>query len=324
VVLTRDTFIGPWAGIPVAWTEDDRFAENFYRADVARCCSAGLPGVYTGGTSGEFYAMEFDEFQQIARATVEECHTHGTPAMVGCTSTYTLGAIRRAEFAASIGADAIQVALPFWMRIGDGQLIDFFVDVSTASGGLPLSIYDTARSKRTLTLDEHRRIHDRLPHYMMVKATGVTLGATREGCQSLAEFINVFVGEDQWLDLGSAGARGSCSSMVYWNPWLMLDTWSKVTSGDWESLQAVASKIAGVHRFLHDAYGDRGFTDSTYDRLGGRATGFLTMSLRTRSPYPSASEDDVETLRHWLAENFPEILSFNMREPRLIGDKVAS
>ena len=52
--LTRDTFTGPWAGLPVAWTDDDRFDEVTYRADVARCCQAGIPGVYTGGTTGEF------------------------------------------------------------------------------------------------------------------------------------------------------------------------------------------------------------------------------------------------------------------------------
>jgi hypothetical protein len=101
--------------------------------------------------------------------------------------------------------------------------------------------------------------------------------------------------------------------MVYWNPWLLLDTWSKVERGDWASLEAVAAKIVDVHQFLHDAFGDRGFTDSTYDRMGGRATGFLTMSLRTRGPYPSASEEDVATLRRWLADTFPEIINFDMQ-----------
>ena len=79
-MLTRETFTGPWAGLPVAWTDDDRFDEITYRGDVTRCCRAGVPGVYSGGTTGEFYAMEFDEFQEIARATVEACHACGTPA----------------------------------------------------------------------------------------------------------------------------------------------------------------------------------------------------------------------------------------------------
>ncbi len=125
--LSRATFIGPWAGLPVAWTDDDRFDEAIYRADLTRCCKAGMPGVYTRGTTGEFYAMEFDEFQEIARATIEQCHAFATPAMIGCTSTYTRGAVRRAEFAAEMGADAIQLALPYWLAIANEQIIPFFV-----------------------------------------------------------------------------------------------------------------------------------------------------------------------------------------------------
>ena len=84
-MLTRETFTGPWAGLPVAWTDDDRFDETTYRGDVTRCCGAGVPGVYSGGTTGEFYAMEFDEFQEIARATVEACHACGKPARTSRT-----------------------------------------------------------------------------------------------------------------------------------------------------------------------------------------------------------------------------------------------
>ena len=110
-MLTREIFIGPWAGLPVAWTDDDRFDEQTYRQDVARCCEAGVPGVYSGGTTGEFYAMEFEEFKAVARATVEECRSRNTPCMIGCSSTYTLGAIRRAKIARELGAECEQVDL---------------------------------------------------------------------------------------------------------------------------------------------------------------------------------------------------------------------
>ena len=70
-------FRGPWAGLPVAWTEAGAFDEETYRLDVRRCAGTRMPGVYAGGTTGEFYAMEFDEFRAVARATVEECHAGG-------------------------------------------------------------------------------------------------------------------------------------------------------------------------------------------------------------------------------------------------------
>ena len=94
-MLTRQDMIGPWAGLPVAWDEKLNFDEQTYRADLERTCKAGVPGVYTAGTTGEFYAMELDEWKQITRVTVEECKKYDTPVMIGITSTYTLGAPRR-------------------------------------------------------------------------------------------------------------------------------------------------------------------------------------------------------------------------------------
>lgn len=309
-MLTRETFTGPWAGLPVAWTNDDRFDEATYRMDVSRCCVAGMPGVYTAGTTGEFYAMEFDEWKAVTRATVEECHAHGTPAMIGCTSTYNLGAARRAAYAAEIGADAIQVALPFWMEIGDEQLVPFFKEVADAAGGLPLSVYETMRAKKVLTLDQHRAIKDAVPNYLMVKANESTVGCGPEGCRALSEFVNVFVSEEHFGALGRAGAKGACSSLIYWNPPFILSLWQQVEGRDWAHVDATCFQLFRLFEFFSSSEGfaSRGFTDSAGDRMGAAVGGFLKCSLRVRGPYPSAIPDDVKRLRQWYREHFPEML----------------
>ena len=307
-MLTHDTFTGPWAGLPVAWYNHDRFDEQTYRADVARCCEARVPGVYTGGTSGEFYAMELDEFKAITRATVEECRRHGIRAMIGCTSTYTLGAARRVAYAAEAGADAIQLALPYWMEIDDAQTVPFFEEVGDAAHGLPLSIYETTRAKKTLTLDQHRAIKDAVPSYLMVKANENTIGCTLQGCKELSKFVNVFVGEHEFGSLGRAGAKGSCSSVVYWNPQVILATWQHVERLEWDSVDAACLRISRLFDYLNEAFGQRGFTDTAFDRLGGVASGFLRCSLRGRGPYPSPTPSDAATLREWYRAHFPEML----------------
>ena len=310
MILTRDNFTGPWAGLPVAWTDDDQFDEQAYRANVSRCCEAGVPGVYSGGTTGEFYAMEFDEFQAVTLATVEECQKHGVPVMIGCTSTYTLGAARRAAFAAECGADAVQVALPYWLEVGDAQVVPFFEQVAGACEGLPLSIYETARAKKVLTIEQHRAIKDAVPSYLMVKANAGTLGCTPDGCRELSQLVNVFVGEHEFGQLGRLGAKGSCSSVVYWNPRVILPLWKQVEEQDWTSVDAACQKIASLFGFLDEAFSARGFTDTAFDRMVGVACKFLKGSLRSRGPYPFPTPDDVETLRGWLGEHFPAMLEF--------------
>ena len=239
----------------------------------------------------------------------EECQAHGKPAMIGCTSTYTLGVARRAAYAAEVGADAIQVALPFWMEIGDEQIVPFFKSVAAASGGLPLSIYETMRTKKVLTIDQHRAIKEAAPSYLVVKANSGTVGCTPEGCRALSEFVNVFVSEQYFGKLGPAGAKGSCSAMVYWNPRLIL---SLVATGPTRGLGERGCHVFAAHRVgrvpRQRRFGPRGLTDTAFDRLGGTAGGFLGCGLRSRGPYPSATPDDVETLRRWYREHFPDML----------------
>ncbi len=312
-MLNRETFIGPWAGLPVAWTNDDLFDEATYRSDLARCCEAGVPGIYTAGTTGEFYAMELDEWKAVTRATIAECRNWGKPTMIGCTSTYNLGAARRAAYAAECGADAIQVALPFWMEVSNNQIVHFFRDIADAADGLPLSIYETTRTKKTLTIDQHCAIKEAVPNYLMVKANSSTVGCTSEGCQILSEFVNVFVGENELSRLGQVGAKGSCSSLIYWNSTVILSLWQQIVQKDWVSADTTCLQIDRLLDFLGKAFGPKGLTDTATDRLGGTAGEFLKCGLRGRGPYPSATSEDVQTLRQWYRENFPEMLVTNGR-----------
>ena len=307
-MLTREQLVGPWAGLPVAWSEEDRFDEQTYRADVARCCAAGVPGVYTGGSTGEFFAMELDEFAEITRATIEECNNHGTPAMIGCTSTYTRGVIRRAQLAQQLGADAIQLALPFWEVPEGDWFFSFFREVATAVGDLPISIYETPRTKKTLTLDEHRAIKEIAPSYIMVKANPGTIGVTAEGCAALSQFVNVFVTEDQWADLFPSGASGAASSLVYWNPQVILSLWEQAKAGNVAALKAGCQKLKQLVEYLIKTFGPMGYTDSAYDRLGGAASGFLKGGLRNRGPYTRPTAEHVQILQQWYRTHFPEML----------------
>lgn len=307
-MLTRKEMIGPWAGLPVAWNANLMFDEDVYRANVERTCKAGVPGVYTAGTSGEFYAMEFDEWKAVTKATVEECKKHTTPVMIGVTSTYTMGVQRRADYAAEAGADALQMALPFWMEIDDRHIVPLFKALTDACPGLALTTYETLRAKKVLTIQQHRAIHDATGCYLAVKANADTVGRTPEGCRQLSEFVNVWVGEDEWNRLGPHGAIGCASALVYMNPRVLLHMFELVQQKKWDELQPwtdMAERLIteGLAPFV-----EKGFTDTAFDHLMGVATGFLTMSVRSRGPYTSASDQDVRQLRAWMEAHTPEFL----------------
>ena len=306
-MLDRNTFVGPWAGLPTAWNDDDTFDELSYRQDVRACCEAGVAGVYTHGSTGEFYAMDIDEWQAVSRACAEECQSMGTPFMLGCTATSTRGVIRRAIEASGLGADAIQIALPFWYQMPDLLVVPFFGDVSAAVPTMAISIYETARCKKTLTLDQHRAIHEAVPNYLMVKSTTGTLGFNEDGCAALSKFVNVFTGEHDWARLGPHGVIGASSSLFYANPRYINQMWKLLRAKRYEQLGPMCSQLLALDEkalaHLPDTY-----HDSAYDRLLGLLSGFLRTSMKCRGPYPSTNEVDIEKVKQWCRDNFPEFL----------------
>jgi 4-hydroxy-tetrahydrodipicolinate synthase len=306
--LIPEGLIGPWAALPIAWSRDDDFDETIYRADVAKCCAAGVPGVCMGGTTGEFYALERDEFCAVARATIEECDAHGKPALIGSTATHTRGVIRRVETAVELGATAILVALPFWVELGDDQVVPFFQEVAAAAGGLAIVFEETGRAKKLLTVRQHQEIKDAVPSYAAVHATADTVGTTPAGCQTLARFVNVLVHEELWSALGPKGAVGSCSMMACWNPRLVLGLWKSLQNKDSVTLGIARGRIRSLLKFLDGEFGPKGFSETAYARMGTRATGFLQSSLHNRAPYRSATEEDVELFRQWCGRGYPELL----------------
>jgi len=307
-MLKKQQLIGPWAGLPVAWKDDLSFDETTYRSDVAACCAAHVHGVYTGGTTGEFYAQEFEDFKAITDATVRECRNGRTPVMIGCSSTHTLGVIRRARHAAERGADAIQVALPFWMEVPDSAVVEFFKAVSDSVPGMPMTIYETTRAKKVISLALHKQIHKAVPAVIGVKSNASTLGHTEAGCRALSRFYHVFVGENMWYKLGPAGAIGSCSSFIYQNPRVMLYVFDLRLQKKWRELNTWMDKYDHICAEGLKPMFTVGCEDSAIDRVLGLSAGFLKTSLRCRGPYPSCTKKHLVDFRAWLRKHHPEFL----------------
>ena len=109
--LTSEEIHGIWAGITMSWDEDDRFDEESYRVNTEAMCRAGAHGIYTTGSTGEFYAVSDDEFRRMVDMQAEICGAHKMPLQIGCCSDSTAKTTRLLEYAAAkpeVGAAQIR------------------------------------------------------------------------------------------------------------------------------------------------------------------------------------------------------------------------
>jgi len=304
--LTTATLNGMWAGMPVPWDLRDQVDEESLRENIRRICGGGVHGVYTHGTTGEFYAQTPEEWRQVAQATVEGCADFQIPTQIGCTALWTAEVVRRAEFAQRIGAGAIQIAFPFWLPLTDRQAVEFMKDVTRAVPEMPIVIYNTPRSKKTLSLDLLKRLLDQ--NIPLIGCKGVRNKEELAAMSRLAPAIKFFVGESELASFWAYGAQGCYSSFIYACPQFMLRYYEMCRQRDSNSLQIGRALQQFGKDFVATRF-ERGMYDTAFDRVFATMTGFLTGPLlRSRKPYDSPTEQDVEECRLWFKRYLPQFL----------------
>ena len=310
--LTADKLNGIWAGMTMAWDESFHLDEETYAQNTRRMLAENVQGIYTTGSTGEFYALEFDEFKRMVDIEAELCGRAGMPLEIGCCSDATAKTIRLMEHAASKNeVGAVQVTVPYWMELTDRELLQFFKDLYTACPEMPLVHYNIPRAKRFLTGDDYRRVLEVAPSLIGVKYTfaGSHFGELQEAIR-LTPGLSYFVVETLLVSAMLIGARGCYSSLVATNPSYVLEMYAKARTGKWR--EAVKAQMH-LSRFLNELVAfissrGEGVIDPVADKGLAVATGCLLGSQRCRPPYIGWSDETVMLVRQWIAENAPEFL----------------
>jgi dihydrodipicolinate synthase/N-acetylneuraminate lyase len=310
--LTADEIRGIWAGVTMVWDEDMAFDDTTYALNVQRAIEAGAHGIYTTGSTGEFYAIEYEEFKQMVDICAGKCSAAGMPLQIGCCADATAKTIRLLEYAAGKdGVGAAQVNIPYWMELTDRELLQFFKDITTACPGLPLVHYNIPRAKRFLQGADYLKILEVAPALVGVKYTfaGSNFAALQDSMMQTPQ-LSYFVGENMLVSAMMLGARGCYSSLVATNPRYALDMYARAAAGEWDAalrMQQHASSFFGAAEEFVEERGE-GCIDPVFDKGLGVAAGCVLGHQRCRAPYIGWSDETIQAVRAYLQEHYPEFV----------------
>jgi dihydrodipicolinate synthase/N-acetylneuraminate lyase len=297
----------------MSWDEHDRFDENTYVTNAKRVIASGVHGLYTTGSTGEFYALDFDEFRRMVDIQAELCGAAAMPLQVGCCADATRKTLRMLEYAADKSAvGAAQVTLPYWMTLSDRELVRFFRDLRTACPDLPLVHYNIPRAKRFLIGPDYERLLDVAPNLIGVKFCSADQHFAQL-CEAIGRTpqISYLVAETTLVDAMKSGARGCFSSLSLMNPALILRLYDAAQCGDWKTATRLQSRVTEFFAACESYVGalGEGTADPVIDKALAIASGFLTGSPRCRAPYIAWSEGNVSRARAWLSTNHRDFIA---------------
>ncbi|MDQ3657318.1 MAG: dihydrodipicolinate synthase family protein [Chloroflexota bacterium] len=302
--MHRERLAGVWVAMPAPWTDTFGIDHGVVQELVARYAAAGLHGAYTTGTDGEMHVLDLPEFTALAAAFGRSTSEAGLPAQMGCTWSHTGGVIERARIAREHGIGQIQVALPSWVPLNDGEILRFFAALQEALPGTQFIHYNIARAGRFLTGDEYRAIRDVAPNLIGSKHTGGDVGSLIEIVSATPE-LDHFVVDGQIVPGALFGARGFYSFLANLAPQVTLDLWALCQAGDWPGAARLRERIDLLFRQWRPLRAE--ITGSpALGKIVTRAGIMPTMPLAVRPPYQSGEERHVEALRQLIAGHFPE------------------
>lgn len=307
-MLTRENLRGVWVSVTMPWDEMGNLDEGLFRENVAKLIEAGVHGLYTTGSTGEFYALDLDEFERMvdifAGETVGKVLTQ-----VGCSWMNTRDSIRMARYAADRGIDGVQVAVPFWMELNDEEVVRYFAELSRACPDVGIVHYNIRRAKRFLNGKDYQRICASAPNLVGTKFCSSEFAAWME-LQINGPALNHFVGEGDLVMGMMFGAKGMYCSHALMNPQFILDWYAMCERREWEEAIEIQWRIS--RWLVKDVYPlvAAGHLDPTLDKAFQEMAGWLKGSRNTRPPYIPLTDEEMAALEEGSRRHYPEMFKY--------------
>jgi 4-hydroxy-tetrahydrodipicolinate synthase len=294
--LTTSTLKGLWAAVPTPFQAGGKIDFGLLRENCARLARAGVDGIYTTDSDGEFYAIEIDEFRQVAVAFARAMQGLQVDAAMGVTWANTRGVIDRLRAALEAGIPNAHVGLPFYMPLAARDLPRYFEELAEEVPEGRWIHYAHPSFRPALTgsdLNALQRAHPaNLIGTKLAGHAGMELAETLLGAPGLAHFA----GDTNLLPACLLGARGSYSYWVNTMPVWTRKLASLCFAGDYAAAAPLQRKLLEWELTAIAPLRRRGYRHGILGKSRGRLTGFLRDDGSTRAPYLPLTKEEQDTL----------------------------
>ncbi|NBK97087.1 MAG: 4-hydroxy-tetrahydrodipicolinate synthase [Clostridia bacterium] len=177
----------------------------------------GVKGIFILGSNGEFHVIDEEEKIAFTKKVVEIVN-HRVPVFVGTGACSTRETLRLSKAAQEVGADALSLITPYFLKPTDDNLYAHYKEVAE-SVNIPIMLYNIPKATGCPLSPE---LVDRLADIENIKGIKDSSGDV-ETLQAYAKIaakkdINLLVGSDSKISyaygLGATGAVAGTSNVI--------------------------------------------------------------------------------------------------------------
>lgn len=255
--------------IPTAFGRDGALDLEGSRAIFRYVAASGNEGAFVLGTTGEFPAVDVEEFSDLVAAALDELADRMRVIVhVGRPSTFE--AVRLTRIARDLGAREFAALTPYYLRSSDDAVYEYFRAVSDAVGDGRLYVYVyPARSGNPVTPQLLVRLAQ-LPNVVGAKVSELSLEDLAAYRAVVPADFELYTGADRDLIAAvEVGAQGVVSGVSSVTPKPFRALAEAGRSGDAAAVAVaqvavdeVVSVVGGDMARMKEAYRVLGVTDA--------------------------------------------------------------
>jgi len=276
------------------FTEDGKPDFENLEKHYNRLIENGISGILVLGSIGEFFAISKEDKKAIIRFAVDAIKGK-TKVLIGTGSMVEGDMPELTEYAFNCGADGVVVISPYYFKLTDDSLMDYYGEAANAAGGRDVYIYNFPdRTGYDISPELMLKLARKYPNIAGCKDTIPGIAHTRDVIKTVkSEFpdFKVYSGFDDNFAYnilsGGNGCIGGLSNIIpqFFKAWR-----EDLAAND---LQKSAEKQQMINRLM-DIY-NVGVPFVPFIKSAMKASGLIDCD-RATFPLPKASAAQTEAI----------------------------
>ncbi len=229
--------------------QDETISEKGLRAVVEHVINGGVHGIFILGSQGESFALTLEEKENVVTTTVE-ASAGRVPVYVGTGMIATAQSVQMTKLARDLGADAVSVITPHFIKPSQKELIDHYRAIAEAADDMPVLLYNNPLRtgvsidvETVVTLAEMDNVVGMKDSSADLIQTMTYINATRN-----MDF-SVMVGNDASIFATLvSGGKGAVAATANVAPALIVGIYEAVKSGDIATARELQYKLFPIRK----------------------------------------------------------------------------
>ena len=284
--------------------DDDAIDFEALREELSVLLEAGLAGVYTCGTAGEFYTLDEDEFDRLSQLVADMCSGPGLPFQIGASHMSAQVCLSRLRRARALGPCAIQVVLPDWLPLSPAETRGALLRLAEEADPVPLVLYNPPHAKTVLSAEDIIALATTVPGLAGVKVAG-DARFYRAICEG-APGLGVFVPGHELGWSRPLGVAGSYSNVACLQP-AGAAAWDRQMIDDPAAAEEVGERVMAFFEDHMAPLKAQGYSNTALDKALATIGGWAPIGTRVRWPYAAVPDEVVGNLRPKARSAVPEL-----------------